>query len=122
MTGYATFGTNDLARAAAFYDALPERIGARRIMDLGRGGARGMDMDKPSHGAMTPCDGNTAPVGNGVTTELVVNSRDKVNRPHGKALELGGRDEVPVGRRGDGLCAGRLRQLDGDERNLFCLG
>jgi hypothetical protein len=33
MIGYVTLGTNNLARAAAFYDALLAEIGARRLMD-----------------------------------------------------------------------------------------
>jgi catechol 2,3-dioxygenase-like lactoylglutathione lyase family enzyme len=37
MIGYVTLGTNDLPRAAAFYDALLAEIGARRLMDYGRG-------------------------------------------------------------------------------------
>ena len=31
MIGYVTLGTNDLQRAAAFYDALLGEIGAKRI-------------------------------------------------------------------------------------------
>ena len=30
MIGYVTLGTNDLTRAAAFYDALLSEIGAKR--------------------------------------------------------------------------------------------
>jgi len=32
MIGYVTLGTNDLDRAARFYDALLGEIGARRMM------------------------------------------------------------------------------------------
>ncbi len=33
MIGYVTVGTNDLARAATFYDALLAEIGGRRAME-----------------------------------------------------------------------------------------
>ena len=33
MIGYVTIGTNDLARAAAFYDALLGDLGAKRMME-----------------------------------------------------------------------------------------
>jgi len=33
MIGYVTIGTNDLARAASFYDALLGEIGAKRMME-----------------------------------------------------------------------------------------
>ena len=33
MIGYVTLGTNDLARAAKFYDALLAEIGAGRFME-----------------------------------------------------------------------------------------
>jgi catechol 2,3-dioxygenase-like lactoylglutathione lyase family enzyme len=32
MIGYVTLGTNDLPRAAAFYDALLAEVGARRLI------------------------------------------------------------------------------------------
>jgi catechol 2,3-dioxygenase-like lactoylglutathione lyase family enzyme len=33
MIGYVTIGTNDLVRAAAFYDALLGELGAKRMME-----------------------------------------------------------------------------------------
>ena len=35
MIGYVTLGTNDLPRAAAFYDALLSEIGAKRLLPVG---------------------------------------------------------------------------------------
>ncbi len=122
MIGYVTLGTHDLARAAAFYDALLEDIGARRLMDLGRGLVWGVSWDKPSLGVVTPFDGNPATVGNGVMVALVVDSRDKVDRLYRKALELGATDEGAAGPRGDGFYAGYFRDLDGNKLNVFCMG
>ena len=44
MIGYVTLGTNDLARAAQFYDALLAEIGAKRAME----------MERSSHGRRRP--------------------------------------------------------------------
>ncbi len=122
MIGYVTLGTNDLARAASFYDALLGEIGAGRLWDFGRGIAWGTAPDKPSLALMKPFDGNAATVGNGVMVALVVPSRETVDRVHRKALELGGKDEGPAGPRGDGYYAGYFRDLDGNKLNVFCMG
>jgi catechol 2,3-dioxygenase-like lactoylglutathione lyase family enzyme len=122
MIGYVTLGTNDLPRAAAFYDAVLAEIGATRLFDFGRGYAWGVSKDKPALGIMKPFDGQPATVGNGVMAAIVVDSKDKVERLHRKALELGGRDEGPVGPRGEGFYAGYFRDLDGNKLNVFCLG
>ena len=121
MIGYITFGTNDLPRAAAFYDALLAEVGAKRLMDLGRGIVWGVSMDRPSLGVMRPYDEKAATVGNGVMVALVVDSRERVDRVYRKALELGGRDEGPAGPRGDGFYAGYFRDLDGNKLNVFCV-
>jgi predicted lactoylglutathione lyase len=122
MIGYVTLGTNDLPRAAAFYDALLAEIGAKRLMDFGRGIAWGHSMDKPSLAIMKPFDGKPATVGNGVMAALVVDSREKVDRLHKTALELGGTDEGSAGLRGGGFYAGYFRDLDGNKLNVFCMG
>jgi catechol 2,3-dioxygenase-like lactoylglutathione lyase family enzyme len=122
MIGYVTLGTNDLPRAAAFYDALLAEVGIQRIMDFGRGYAWGVAMDKPALGVMKPFDGKAASVGNGTMVAIVVDSRDKVDRLHRKALELGGKDEGAAGPRGEDFYAGYFRDLDGNKLNAFCVG
>ena len=114
MIGYVTLGTNDLPRAAAFYDALLAEIGAQRIWSTDRGIAWGVAMDKPSLGVMKPFDGKAASVGNGVMVAIAVDARDKVDRVYARALALGGTDEGPAGPRGDGFYAGYFRDLDGN--------
>jgi predicted lactoylglutathione lyase len=122
MIGYVTLGTNDLPRAAAFYDALLAEIGAKRLMDLGTGLAWGVAMDKPSLFVMQPHNKQPASVGNGVMVALVVKSRALVDRVYAKALELGGTDDGPAGPRGQGFYAGYFRDLDGNKLNVFCMG
>ena len=122
MIGYVTLGTNDLARAAKFYDALLGTIGASRYMESDRFVAWAVSPDTPSFGVALPYDGKPATVGNGVMVALLMDSRAKVDALHAKALELGGSDEGAPGPRGDGFYAGYFRDLDGNKLNAFCLG
>ena len=123
MIGYVVLGTNDLPRAAGFYDTLLGEIGLTRQMDFGeRGYAWGANMDAVMLCIMTPFDGNPATVGNGTMTAIGVSSRDEVERIHAKALELGGRDEGAPGLRaegGDGFYAAYFRDLDGHKLDVF---
>jgi catechol 2,3-dioxygenase-like lactoylglutathione lyase family enzyme len=121
MIGYVTLGTNDIARAAAFYDALLAEIGAGRYMESDRFIAWAVAPDKPSLGVIKPYDGKPATVGNGVMIALVVDSNAKVDALHRKAMELGGKDEGAPGPRGmAGFYAAYFRDLDGNKLNCFC--
>lgn len=121
MIGYTLFGTNDLDRAAAFYDALFAELGARRMMQTERFIAWGTDMQAPGFGVTKPYDGRTATVGNGTMIGLAADSPATVDRLHRKALELGGQDEGAPGDRGGGFYAGYFRDLDGNKLNFFCM-
>jgi hypothetical protein len=121
MIGYALFGTNDLPRAAAFYDALLAEIGATRFMESDRFIAWAVNPEAPSLGVCLPFDGKPATVGNGTMMALALDSNEKVDRLYAKALALGGTDEGPAGPRGlDGFYAGYFRDLDGNKLNVFC--
>jgi predicted lactoylglutathione lyase len=122
MIGYVTLGTNDLARAAAFYDALLGVIGAGRFMETDTFIAWAVAPDKPALSVTHPFDGNAATVGNGVMVALAVNGQDKVKALYDKAMEFGGTDEGPPGPRGDsGFYAAYFRDLDGNKLNAFCM-
>jgi predicted lactoylglutathione lyase len=124
MIGYVVLGTNDLARAASFYDALLAEMGVTRMMEFGeRGYAWAAAMDKPMLCIMKPYDDQPATVGNGVMAGIAADSRDQVDRIYKKALELGGSDEGPPGLRadgGDGFYAAYFRDLDGNKLDVFC--
>ncbi len=122
MIGYVCLGTNDLPRAAQFYDALLGAIGATRFMEFDRGIAWSVSPTSPGLGLMKPFDGQPATVGNGVMVAFVVDSKDKVDTLYKKALELGATDEGPAGPRGDGFYAGYFRDPDGNKLNVFCMG
>ena len=123
MIGYVVLGTNNLSRAATFYDALLGEIGLTRQMDFGeRGYAWGENMDAVMLCIMTAFDGKPATVGNGTMTAIGVNSRDEVDRNHANALELGGEDAGAPGQRtegGDGFYAAYFRDLDGHKLDVF---
>lgn len=122
MIGYVTLGTNDLDRAAAFYDDLLSLVGARRFMENEQFIAWGVAPDKPAILVTKPYDGNAATVGNGVMIALAVKSPDQVGALHAKALELGGADEGAPGPRGNsGFYAAYFRDLDGNKLNAFCM-
>jgi len=123
MIGYVTLGTNDLDRAARFYDALLGEIGAKRMMQTDRFVVWFVAPDKPALGVFKPFDGNPATVGNGVMVALVVDSPAKVDALYKKALELGATDEGAAGPRGiPGFYAGYFRDPDGNKLNFYCMG
>jgi catechol 2,3-dioxygenase-like lactoylglutathione lyase family enzyme len=121
MIGYVTLGTNNLERAAAFYDELLALLGAGRFMEVeGVFIAWAVAPDKPGLSVTKPFDGNPATVGNGMMVALVVDSREMVHKIYDKAIELGGKDEGPAGPRGDAFYAGYFRDLDGNKLNVWC--
>jgi catechol 2,3-dioxygenase-like lactoylglutathione lyase family enzyme len=121
MIGYVTLGTNDLPRAAAFYDALLAEIGAKRLWDSEGGIGWGVAMNRPSLAVMKPYDGKAATVGNGTMVALVVQQPAQVDAVYKKAMALGAKDEGPAGPRGSSFYAGYFRDPDGNKLNVFCM-
>ena len=122
MIGYTTLGTNDLARASAFYDALFGSIGEQRIMDVDGFVVWGTSLEQPGFSITAPFDGNPATVGNGVMIAIQMPSADAVDTFYAKAMELGASDAGPPGQRGEGFYAGYFRDLDGNKLNAFFMG
>jgi catechol 2,3-dioxygenase-like lactoylglutathione lyase family enzyme len=120
--GYVMVGTNDLARAGAFYDALLGSLGARRFNESARGISWTFGPGTTSLSAVRPFDGRPATVGNGVMAALGVSSREQVEAAYRLALELGASDEGKPGPRGEaGFYAGYFRDPDGNKLNVFCI-
>jgi predicted lactoylglutathione lyase len=122
MIGYVTFGTNDLKRAAKFYDELLALFGAKRAMEMETFIAWAAAPNTPMVSVIKPYDKKPATVGNGVMVALAATSKEQVNAVHAKALALGGKDEGAPGARGDGFYAGYFRDLDGNKLNVFFMG
>jgi predicted lactoylglutathione lyase len=121
MIGYVTLGTNDIAKAAKFYDELLAEIGAKRTMDFDSFIVWGTNPQAPSISIIKPYDGNPATVGNGVMVALAMGKPEQVQALHAKALELGGKDEGAPGARSDNFYAAYFRDLDGNKLNAFCI-
>ena len=123
MIGYVTLGSNDIPRAAAFYDELLSVIGAKRMMESDSFVAWSAGEGRPSLSIITPHDGDKASVGNGVMVALVVDSPEQVDALYAKAIELGAKDEGAAGPRGDGgFYIGYFRDLDGNKLSAFHMG
>ena len=121
MIGYVTVGTNDMAKAAAFYDELLGELGAKRLMDFESFIVWGENMQVTSFSIINPFDGGPATVGNGVMVALTVSKPEQVQSMHAKALALGGKDEGAPGPRSDNFYAAYFRDLDGNKLNVFCM-
>lgn len=123
MIGYITLGTNDIDRAAKFYDALLAEFGATRVMESERYIAWGTAPGVTALSVIEPYDGQPATVGNGVMVALHAENPEKVQAVYNKAVELGASDEGAPGPRGEGgFYGGYFRDLDGNKLNAFCLG
>jgi predicted lactoylglutathione lyase len=122
MIGYVTLGTNDIKRAAGFYDALLGEMGAKRIMDFETFILWSAKAGASSLAITLPFNEKPATVGNGVMVALAAGSKEKVDALYRKAIELGGTDEGPPGPRGDNFYAGYFRDLDGNKLNFFHFG
>jgi predicted lactoylglutathione lyase len=122
VVGYVTLGTNDMARAASFYDALLGPLGAKRLMEMETFILWGTAFEDACLALASPFDGQPATVGNGVMVALRADSKEAVDALHAKALELGGADEGAPGPRGDGFYGGYFRDLEGNKLNAFVLG
>jgi len=121
MTG--RYGTRNLERAKAFYDAIAPILGASRVMErpdlIGYKGPEGsmLLIGKPFAGEAT--------AGNGTQFALFAPSRAAVDAAHKKALELGGKCEGPPGPRGpdpNAFYAAYFRDPDGNKLAVFRMG
>ncbi|WP_296678518.1 VOC family protein [Novosphingobium sp.] len=123
MIGYVTVGTNDLPRAAQFYDAIAAEMGTGRMMEFDTFIAWGTPGGGCGIAATKPFDGSAATVGNGVMAAIEARDAAQVDRLYQIALDNGGSDEGAPGPRGDGgFYAAYFRDPDGNKLNAFVMG
>ena len=122
MIGYVTVGTNDLLRAAKFYDALAAEMNTPRMMEFETFIAWGIPGASAGIAVTKPYDGQPASVGNGVMVALEAKDREQVDRLYAIAMANGGSDEGAPGPRGEGFYAGYFRDPDGNKLNAFVMG
>lgn len=102
MFSHVTLGTNDAARAVAFYDPLLAMLGLKRQeADLAEGyaGYAAAPDVTPQFWITRPLDRQPATVGNGMTIAFEAPDRATVDRFHATALAHGGKDEGAPGLR-----------------------
>jgi predicted lactoylglutathione lyase len=121
MIGYVTLGTNDLQRAAKFYDAIAAELGTGRMMEFDTFIAWGKPGGGAGVGLTKPFDGNPATVGNGVMVAFEAKDEAQVQRIYDLALANGGSDEGAPGPRSEGFYAGYFRDPDGNKLNAFLM-
>ncbi len=121
MIGYVTVGTNDLSRAAQFYDALAAEMGVGRMREFENFIAWGTPGGGAGIAATRPYDGQPATVGNGVMIALEARDKAHVDRLYAIAIAHGGTCEGPPGPRGETFYAGYFRDPDGNKLNAFVM-
>jgi catechol 2,3-dioxygenase-like lactoylglutathione lyase family enzyme len=97
MISHMSIGTNDFARACAFYDAVLASLGCRRLME--HPGAVAYGRKYPEFWVQTPIDGRPATVGNGTHFGFIATSKEAVHAFHAAALAAGARDDGAPGPR-----------------------
>ena len=97
IMSHVSIGTNDLARAVAFYDAVLPTLGCRKLFEYP--GAIAYGKHFPEFWVQTPIDGNAATVGNGTHLCFIATSKEAVHAFHEAALAAGATDDGPPGPR-----------------------
>lgn len=125
MIGYATVGTQDLARARVFYDPIFAEMGAEicfsdeNVACWGKPG----DDSVPRFFVCYPYDGATASAGNGAMTAFLIGQPARIRRVYDIAIKAGGSDEGAPGPRpeyGEGFYAAYVRDPDGNKLAFVC--
>jgi catechol 2,3-dioxygenase-like lactoylglutathione lyase family enzyme len=124
LIGYVTLGTNNVSRAADFYDAVLAEIGAIRSREHEKYIAWQVGPGQPQLLLIDPYDGNDASVGNGTMVGLRAGSSERVRAAFERAIALGGKDEGSPGLRKSppGFYAAYIRDLDGNKLVFYCMG
>ena len=118
MFSHMTVGSNDLAKAQAFYDAIFAAMGAKPAFIDPKG--RLIYRHKGATFLVTkPIDGNPACIGNGMTVGLQMDSPEMADAWHAAGLASGGKaiEDPPGWREGGGmrLYLAYLRDPDGNK-------
>jgi predicted lactoylglutathione lyase len=126
MIGYVTVGTNNLEKAAEYYDALMGSAGMGRLMEQKDYFiVWGESMEATSLGVTHPFNMETATPGNGNMVAMAFQTPEQVQAFHAKALALGGSNEGDPGFRPEGnssgFYAGYFRDPEGNKFNAFCM-
>jgi catechol 2,3-dioxygenase-like lactoylglutathione lyase family enzyme len=134
MFAYICLGSNDLARSAAFYDALLAPLGLTRCDTtdepdwngaIGWGTYRNRGATELAIWLVKPFDGAAASSGNGTMVALRAASWKQVDDFHAAALAHGGKSEGAPGLRthyNPDFYAAYVRDPDGNKLAAVCRG
>lgn len=134
MFTYVCLGTNDVTRAARFYDAVLGALGLSRcqVADeasfdgwAGWGTYERGGLEELAIWLCPPYDGKPATVGNGTMIALAARSWDEVDRFHAEALANGGSCDGAPGLRlryNPDFYAAYVRDPDGHKLAAVCRG
>jgi catechol 2,3-dioxygenase-like lactoylglutathione lyase family enzyme len=119
---YVCLGTDDIARARAFWDAVLAPLGHARVAGYDDAASSAWGADDPGVHLWVarPFDGRPARAGNGAMVSLAAPSRAAVDAAHAAALAAGGTCAGPPGLRpqyGPGFYAACFRDPDGNKAN-----
>lgn len=123
MLDHLSIGVSDLARAAAFYDAVLLTLGYVQLFANARGVGYGTPGAKDEAFAILAAGADARPPGTGCHIALSAASREAVDAFHAKALHMGASDEGAPGLRphyGAGYYAAFVRDLDGYRLEAVC--
>ena len=127
MLTYITIGTNDLQRAAAFYDAIFKVLGYSRLPAWTKDWAMWGDENNPDEGfsfcICPPFDRQPATAGNGTMFAFRAANAELVRRFHAAGLLAGGKSEGMPGTRtayGPDVYVAYLRDPDGHKLACVC--
>jgi catechol 2,3-dioxygenase-like lactoylglutathione lyase family enzyme len=120
---HLSIGVSDLARAAAFYDAVLAALGYVRLFTHPRAVGYGKPGDKDEGFAILAAGPEARAPGTGCHIALAAASCDAVDAFHAAALRAGAVDEGAPGLRphyGAGYYAAFVRDLDGYRIEAVC--
>ena len=127
MFSHVTLGTNDLALASAFYDAVLAPLGMRRRQVTPDGGPPSAcwispKATLPRFYVYMPFDRALASVGNGSMVAFLAPTVEAVKASYKAGIEAGGHDEGPRVHYAVGYYGAYLRDPDGNKVHVVHRG
>jgi len=124
MFSHVTVGSDDIARAKAFYEAVMKPLGFVRVIDRDDYFVYGETATSPAaFWVLPPFDGRPAERGNGWHCAFLAPSRAAVDAFHAAALAAGGSDEGAPGLRphySETYYGAYVRDPDGNKLQAVC--
>ena len=119
MIAYATFGTSDMDRSIAFYDAVFGALGGMREKTSPTWTQYGRTNERSKLCLTAPFDGEPVTHGNGTMLAFEAKDYAAIDQFHALALELGGVSEGAPGIREGTHYVAYVRDPDGNKLCAF---